>query len=164
MTSVRGRGRTVRRGQASKAPTGPLSSNGDHENPLGQMNQAPPRLLLDPKPLKPVRDLLKLLPDPLRFPLFPLPRILALIATANRTWIESSRHFSRTQRVDLETSSRPRPRTSTALDPTWNAITCVCNVRTILPPAGPPGQTEFRLRPPSSGTESISAGSNTSGS
>ncbi len=34
MTSVRGRGRPVRRGQASKAPIGPLSSNGDHEDPL----------------------------------------------------------------------------------------------------------------------------------
>ncbi len=35
MTSVRGRGRPVHRGQASEAPTGPLSSNGDHEDPLG---------------------------------------------------------------------------------------------------------------------------------
>ncbi len=34
MTSVRGRGRPVCRGQASEAPTGPLSSNGDHEHPL----------------------------------------------------------------------------------------------------------------------------------
>ncbi len=35
MTSVRGRSRPTRRGQASKAPTGPPSSNGDHEDPLG---------------------------------------------------------------------------------------------------------------------------------
>ncbi len=41
MTSVRGRGRPVRRGQASKAPTGPFSSNGDHENPLGSNESGP---------------------------------------------------------------------------------------------------------------------------
>ncbi len=35
MTSVRGRDRPARRNQASEAPTGPLLSNGDHENPLG---------------------------------------------------------------------------------------------------------------------------------
>ncbi len=35
MTSVRGRGRPIRRGQAFKAPTGLPSSNGDHEDPLG---------------------------------------------------------------------------------------------------------------------------------
>ncbi len=35
MTSVRGRDRPVRRSQASEAPTGPHSSNGDHEDPLG---------------------------------------------------------------------------------------------------------------------------------
>ncbi len=35
MTPVKGRGRPVRRGQASKAPTGPPSSNGNHEDPLG---------------------------------------------------------------------------------------------------------------------------------
>ncbi len=34
MTSVRGRGRLACRGQASEAPTGPSSSNGDHEDPL----------------------------------------------------------------------------------------------------------------------------------
>ncbi len=35
MTSVRGRGQSAHRGQASEAPTGPPSSNGDHEDPLG---------------------------------------------------------------------------------------------------------------------------------
>ncbi len=35
MTSVRGRGRPVRRGQASEALTSPPSSNGDYEDPLG---------------------------------------------------------------------------------------------------------------------------------
>ncbi len=34
MTSLRGQGRPIRRGQASKAPTGPPLSNEDHENPL----------------------------------------------------------------------------------------------------------------------------------
>ncbi len=34
MTSVRGRGRPARRGQASKALTGLLSFNEDHNNPL----------------------------------------------------------------------------------------------------------------------------------
>ncbi len=34
MTSVRGRGRPARRGQASKAATDPSSSNRDHKNPL----------------------------------------------------------------------------------------------------------------------------------
>ncbi len=34
MTSVRGQGRPVRRGQASEAPTSSPSSNGDHEDPL----------------------------------------------------------------------------------------------------------------------------------
>ncbi len=35
MTSVRGRGRPVRRGQAFEALTGPPSSNGDYKDPLG---------------------------------------------------------------------------------------------------------------------------------
>ncbi len=34
MTSVKGRGQPIRRGQASEAPIGPPSSNGDHEDPL----------------------------------------------------------------------------------------------------------------------------------
>ncbi len=41
MTSVRGRGRPTRRDQASKAPTGPPSSNGDHEDPLGSNKSGP---------------------------------------------------------------------------------------------------------------------------
>ncbi len=41
MTSVRGWGRPTRRGQASEAPTGPLSSNGDHEDPLGSNKSGP---------------------------------------------------------------------------------------------------------------------------
>ncbi len=41
MTSVRGRDRPVRRGQASEAPTGPPSSNGDHEDPLGSNESGP---------------------------------------------------------------------------------------------------------------------------
>ncbi len=35
MTSVRGQGRPVYRGQASEAPTSPPISNGDHKDPLG---------------------------------------------------------------------------------------------------------------------------------
>ncbi len=41
MTSVRGRGRPVRRGQAFEAPTGAPSSNGNHENPLGSNEPGP---------------------------------------------------------------------------------------------------------------------------
>ncbi len=41
MTSVRGQGRPVRRGQASEVPTGPPLSNGDHENPLGSNKPGP---------------------------------------------------------------------------------------------------------------------------
>ncbi len=41
MTSVRGQGRPARRGQASEAPTGPPSSNGDHEDPLGSDKLGP---------------------------------------------------------------------------------------------------------------------------
>ncbi len=41
MTSVRGEGQPVRRGQASEAPTGPSSSNGDHEDPLGSNELGP---------------------------------------------------------------------------------------------------------------------------
>ncbi len=41
MTSVRGRSRPIRRGQASEAPTSPLSSNGDHEDPLGSNEPSP---------------------------------------------------------------------------------------------------------------------------
>ncbi len=161
MTSVRRRGRLVRRSQASEAPTGPLSSNGDHKDPLESNKSGPSEASAGSEaPAGP----LEAPPGPPQAPPFPLPRILALIATANRTWIELSRHFSRTQKIDLETNPRPRPRTSTAVGPTWNATTSTSNVRTILPPAGTPGQTEFRLRPPSSGTESTSAGSNTSGS
>ncbi len=156
MTSVRGRGRPVHKGQAFKALTGPPSSNRDHKNPLGQTNRAPLKLL---------RDLLKLLLDPFRLLLFPtFPRILALIATANRTWIKSSKHSSRIQRLDLETNSRPKPRTSIAVGPTWSAITSANNVKTILLPVELPDPTKFRLRPPFSGIESTSTGSSISGS
>ncbi len=41
MTSVRGRGQPTQRGQTSKAPTDPLSSNGDHEDPLGSNKLGP---------------------------------------------------------------------------------------------------------------------------
>ncbi len=41
MTSVRGRGRTPSRGQASEAPTGPPSSNRDHEDLLGSDKPGP---------------------------------------------------------------------------------------------------------------------------
>ncbi len=41
MTSVRGRGRPAQRGQASEAPTNPLSSNRDHEDPLGSNEPGP---------------------------------------------------------------------------------------------------------------------------
>ncbi len=41
MTSVRGRVRPARRGQAFEAPTGPPSSNGDHKNPLGSNKPGP---------------------------------------------------------------------------------------------------------------------------
>ncbi len=41
MTSVRGRGRPVCRGQAFEAPTGPPSSNGDHKDPLGSNKSGP---------------------------------------------------------------------------------------------------------------------------
>ncbi len=45
MTSVRGRGRPVRRGPASEAPTGPPSSNGDYEDPLGSNEPGPSEAL-----------------------------------------------------------------------------------------------------------------------
>ncbi len=41
MTSVRGRGQPAQGGQASKAPIGPPSSNGDHEDPLGSNKLGP---------------------------------------------------------------------------------------------------------------------------
>ncbi len=41
MTSVRGRGRPARRSQASEAPTGPSSSNGDYEDSLGSNKPGP---------------------------------------------------------------------------------------------------------------------------
>ncbi len=41
MTSVRGQGRPAHRDQASEALTGPPSSNGDHENPLGSDEPGP---------------------------------------------------------------------------------------------------------------------------
>ncbi len=41
MTSVRGRGQPVYRGQASEVLTGPFSSNGDHEDPLGSNKPGP---------------------------------------------------------------------------------------------------------------------------
>ncbi len=41
MTSVRGRGRPTRRGQASKALTSPPSSNGDHKDLLGSNELGP---------------------------------------------------------------------------------------------------------------------------
>ncbi len=59
MTSVRERSRPARRGQASKAPTGPLSSNksnnGDHKDPLGSNKLGPseaptrPEILVGPE-------------------------------------------------------------------------------------------------------------------
>ncbi len=41
MTSIRGQGLLARRGQASKAPTGPFSFNGNHEDPL-KLNELRP--------------------------------------------------------------------------------------------------------------------------
>ncbi len=41
MTSVRRRGRPVRRSQAFEAPTGPPSSNEDHKDPLGSNELGP---------------------------------------------------------------------------------------------------------------------------
>ncbi len=41
MPSVRGRGRPVRRGQASEAPTSPPSSHGDHKDPVRSSKSGP---------------------------------------------------------------------------------------------------------------------------
>ncbi len=41
MTSVRGQCRPAQRGQASEAPTDPLSSNGDHKDPLESNKPGP---------------------------------------------------------------------------------------------------------------------------
>ncbi len=41
MTSIRGRDRPVQRGQASEAPIGPPSSNGDHKDSLGLKEPRP---------------------------------------------------------------------------------------------------------------------------
>ncbi len=41
MTSVRGRDQPICRGQASEAPTGLPSSNGDHKDPLGSNKSGP---------------------------------------------------------------------------------------------------------------------------
>ncbi len=49
MTSVRGCGRPVCRGQASEAPTGPPSSNGDHKDPLGSNKSGPSKALTSSK-------------------------------------------------------------------------------------------------------------------
>ena len=104
----------------------------------GQINLGLPRLLMDLSML--LLDLFRL----------HLPMILTLIAIANKTLIELFRRsFRPSQRVDpdLKRSSRPKPRTSTVVGPTWSATTLASNVKTILPLAKPPGQTEFRLQP-----------------
>ncbi len=166
MTSIRGRIRPPRRSQASEAPTGPLLSNGDHKDPLGSnipgLSEAPtgskasagPETLAGPEAP----------PKPPQVPLFPFPKILALIAIANRTWIKSSRRFSMLQKENLEINLRPRPQTLTAVGHIWNTTTFARNVKTILPPAGPPGQTEFHLRPLFYETKSTFTGSSISGS
>ncbi len=132
--------------------------------PCSQMNRDLLRLLLAPKLLRDLKHLLglKLLLDPLRLPFFPFSRILMLTATANKTWIESSRHFSMPQREDLETNLRPRPWTFIAVDHIWNVITFASNVKIILLLIEPLGQNKFRLRPLFYGIESTSAGSSIS--
>ncbi len=49
MTSVRGRGRPTQRSQASKAPTGPSSSNADHEDTLRSNEPGPSKALTGSK-------------------------------------------------------------------------------------------------------------------
>ncbi len=101
--------------------------------PQGQTNLDPPRLLL------------KFLLDPLRLH---YSRLLTFLDTPKKTWITSSKHSSKLQRVDLETSSRPKPRTSTAVGIIWSVTISVTNIKIILPPTEPPGQTGFCLQPP----------------
>ncbi len=166
MTSVRGRGWHARRGLASEAPTGHLSSNGDHKDLIGsnepEFSKAHAGSEAPAGPETPAGP--EALPGPPQAPLFPFPRILVLTATANRTWIESSKRFSMSQREDLETNSRPKTRTFTTVDHTWNATIFARNVKTILPPVELPNQTKFCLRPLFYGIESTSAGSCISGS
>ena len=49
--------------------------------------------------------------------------------------------------LDLEISLKLRARTSTTVDPTWSTTTSTSNIKTILPPAEPLGQTKFCLQP-----------------
>ncbi len=71
MTSVRGRSRPVRRGQASKAPTGPLSSNRDHEDPLGSNEPGPSEA---PTGSEASAGPPEAPPGPLQAPLLPVPQ------------------------------------------------------------------------------------------
>ncbi len=74
MTSVKRRGRPVHKGQASEAPTGPLLSNGDHEDPLGSnepgSSKAPTGSEAPEAPARP----LEAPPGPPQAPLLPIPQ------------------------------------------------------------------------------------------
>ena len=115
------------------------------------MNLDLSRLLLD----------LKLLLNPLRLLFFSFFRILVLTNLANETWIKSSKRFFISQKVDLETNSRPKPQRSTTVGFTYIATTFANNVRIILPLVKLPSQIKFYLQLFFYEIESISTGNNT---
>ena len=128
MTSIKRRGRPIRRARASEAPTdlSSVRSNDDHENPLGSNKPRPSKTPSGSGSPKALLDSLRL-----HFPM-----ILILIVLANGTWIKSFRHSFRSfqrMNLDLGTSKRPRPQMFTAVSPTWNVTTSANNVKTTLP-------------------------------
>ncbi len=79
MTLVKGQGQLAQRGQASKAPTSPLSSNGDHEDPLGsnepEFSEAPAGSKAPAGLKTPARS--EAPPEPPQAPLFPVSQDLS---------------------------------------------------------------------------------------
>ncbi len=161
MTSVRGRGRPTRRSQASEAPTDPPSSNRDHKNLLGSNKSGSSKA---PAAFKaPVRPP-EASPGPPQAP--PLPVLQDPVANCYSQQdldriIQTFLHVSKGGSGDKLKAETPDVYRSRSHMECYNFCH---NVRTILPPAELSRETEFRLRPPSSGTKSTSAGSSMSGS
>ena len=155
MTSVQRQGQPTQRGQASKALTD-WSNNRDHENPL-KFNK-PGLLEASKAPTGPSKTP--------KTPTGPPKAPFLVLSVPNIAWYTQKdmdhlfRRFSKYQKVDLKTNSRPRPWTSTAVGLIWNVITSVNNAKTILPLVEPPDQTKFRLQPLFCKTASTFVGSN----
>ena len=157
MISVRRQGRPTHRARASEAPIDQSSvrSNKDHKVHLGSNKSRPLKPLFEPPEASSWHSstLFPYDPNTNCFNSWNLNRII-------QTFLQAS---SKDRSVS-ENSSRPKPQTSTLVNPIWNIPTYASNLKIILPLVEPLDQTEFYLQPLSFGIGLISVGNNTSGS